>query len=129
MLKDSFGQWTFPKGHVRRYERLEEGAAREVREELGIEEMIYRCELGSIDIWFRDRYVHKGRLIHKFIHYYLFEAKPETRLRVPKSQKVGEKIHAVAWIPIEEVTARSNYKDMKPIIKKAFDYLKEQNKL
>lgn len=120
MLKDSFGKWTFPKGHVRRGESYEDAAKREVNEEMGVENMHLKKALGHIDIWFRDRYVFKGRLIHKYIHYFLFEVPPNARLRRPKIQSTGEKIQAVAWIPVKEVQERSNYKDMKPIIKEAF---------
>jgi 8-oxo-dGTP pyrophosphatase MutT (NUDIX family) len=121
MLKDSFGKWTFPKGHVRRGEAYEKGAEREIMEETGLREMTLKKPLGKIDIWFRDRYVYKGRLIHKFIHYYLFEAPPGARLQAPKIEATGERIHGVAWVPAALIYKRSNYKDMKPIIKLALD--------
>ncbi len=126
MLKDSFGKWTFPKGHVRRGEKYEDAAAREVHEEMGLEGLRLKESLGHIDIWFRDRYVFKGRLIHKFIHYFLFEAHPRARLVRPASTPQGEKIQAVYWVPIAEVQKRSNYKDMKPIIKHAFAILEQK---
>ena len=123
MLKDSFGKWTFPKGHVRRGESYEKAAEREVQEEMGLDRLRLKDSLGHIDIWFRDRYVFKGRLIHKYIHYFLFEAHPRARLKKPKVQEKGEKIQAVTWVPMTDVQQRSNYKDMKPIIKRAFAIL------
>lgn len=127
MLKDSFGKWTFPKGHVRRGESYAEGAEREIEEEMGLKNLEKRENLGHIDIWFRDRYVFKGRLIHKYIHYFLFESKPEARLFKPKPKRTGERIHAVVWVPISEVKKRSSYKDMKPIIDRAFAILEKKN--
>jgi 8-oxo-dGTP pyrophosphatase MutT (NUDIX family) len=128
LLKDSFGKWTFPKGHVRRGETNEQGAAREIREEMGIRELRLKMPLGSIDIWFRDRYVYRGKLIHKYIHYFLFETPSYTKLRMPRPVAGGEKIQAVRWIPLVEVQQTSTYKDMKPIIKKAVLALEELDK-
>ena len=116
MLKDSFGKWTFPKGHVRRGESYEHAAEREIFEEMGLSELRLKRRLGTIDIWFRDRFVFKGLLIHKFIHYYLFEAAPSARLRLPKQQVEGEKIQDVAWVPIAEVGTRSTYRDLARVI-------------
>ncbi len=123
MLKDSYGKWTFPKGHVRRGESHEKAAEREVGEEMGIHNMHRIKKLGTIDIWFRDRFVFKGKLIHKYIHYFLFEVTDNIRLRPPKPKKGGEKIQGVAWVPAQDVMNRSNYKDMKTIIHRAFDHL------
>jgi 8-oxo-dGTP pyrophosphatase MutT (NUDIX family) len=123
MVKDSYGKWTFPKGHVRRGESFQDAAAREVEEEVGLSNLRFVRKLDTIDIWFRDRYVYKGKLIHKFIHFFLFTAHPRARLRKPEIKETGEKIRGVAWVSAQEVMKRSNYKDMKPIIKKALDYL------
>jgi ADP-ribose pyrophosphatase YjhB (NUDIX family) len=124
MLKDSYGKWTFPKGHVQKDESYQQGAEREILEEMGVKNLKLVKKLGTIDIWFRDRFVFKGRLIHKFIHYYLFEVKDNIRLEKPKPKKGGEKIQAVAWVPADQVIKRSNYKDMKPIIRRAFETLR-----
>lgn len=126
MVRDSYGKWTFPKGHVRRGEAYRAAAKREVAEETGIENVRYRADLGRIDIWFRDRYVHKGRLIHKFIYYYLLEAPEGVQIRVPKSKETGENILEVAWVPIDVVAKQSSYRDMRPIMKKAFGYLRKR---
>ena len=123
MLKDSYGKWTFPKGHVKRGEKYEEAARREVGEELGVEKLNFIMPLGHIDIWFRDRFVFKGKLIHKYIHYYLFEVKDHVRLERPKPVTGGERIQAVAWVDARDAVKRSNYKDMRPILDKAFKYL------
>ena len=39
LMKDSYGKWTFPKGHVEAGEDIEEAAARETLEELGLREI------------------------------------------------------------------------------------------
>lgn len=124
MLKDSYGKWTFPKGHVMRGEKYEEAAKREVGEEMGIFNTSLIMPLGHIDIWFRDRFVFKGKLIHKYIHYYLFEVKEHARLERPEIIEGGERIQAVAWVEARDAVRRSNYKDMRPILERAFRHLK-----
>ncbi len=119
MVIDSYGKWAFPKGHVRPGERYRQTAIREIREEMGLGNLKYIAKLDHIDIWFRDRFVHKGLLIHKYIYYFLFEASPEATIRPPKPQSQGETIRGVAWVPAEELLTRSSYRDMVGIIKKA----------
>ena len=60
MMQDPYEKWTFPKGRVESGEALEEAAARETLEELGLEQIRLFESLGKIDIWFRDRYEKVG---------------------------------------------------------------------
>lgn len=120
MMKDSYGKWTFPKGHVEPGEELAEAAARETIEELGLSEIRLLEELGKIDIWFRDRFVKKGALIHKDIHYFLFVAPPNATL----SPQVSEHIQEAAWVPIRQVTGRSFYPDLEPVVRRALVYVR-----
>lgn len=118
LMKDSYGKWTFPKGHVEVGEDIEEAAARETLEELGLQEVRLLEYLGKIDIWFRDKFQTKGRLIHKDIHYYLFETPAHAQLAPDPSQHVTE----AKWVPIGKVTKTSSYEDMVPIVKAALDF-------
>lgn len=122
MIKDPYGKWTFPKGHVRRGESLNEAAVRECMEETGVHDLSFKRKLGTIDIWFRDRFVFKGRLIHKYIHYFLFEAPTTARVHLPRHHE-GEKIQEVAWIPLADIPMRSTYKDLKDIVRRAISVI------
>lgn len=126
MMKDSYGKWAFPKGHVRRRQResYQKAARREIAEELGLHDLKLHSSLGQIDIWFRDRFVFRGKLVHKFIHYFLFEAPARARLVKPQSKDKGEKIQAVIWVPIDQLEERSSYQDMRPVIKRALRQLR-----
>lgn len=120
VMKDSYGKWTFPKGHVEVGEDVEEAAARETLEELGLDEVRLLEYLGKIDIWFRDKFHKRGQLINKDIHFYLFEAPEESELR-PDPQ---EHAYEAKWIQISKVEKTSNYSDMIPIVKKAVELVK-----
>jgi ADP-ribose pyrophosphatase YjhB (NUDIX family) len=119
MVVDSYGKWAFPKGHVRHEERYKDAAVREIKEEMGLFGLRHLARLDTIDIWFRDRFVHKGKLVHKYIHYFLFEAPREAELVRPEPKEKGEMINDVAWVPAQELLSRSSYRDMVGIIKKA----------
>lgn len=124
MMKDPYGKWTFPKGHVEEGEAIEEAAARETLEELGLEQVRLLEELGKIDIWFRDQYQKKGKLIHKDIHYFLFETPGNANLHPdPKEHVVDAK-----WVPLAGVFKESSYPDMVPILLRAAQHLKTLKK-
>jgi ADP-ribose pyrophosphatase YjhB (NUDIX family) len=120
MVMDSYGKWAFPKGHARSGEVYEKTALREISEEIGLSDLKCIAKLGTIDIWFRDRFVRPGLLVHKYIYYFLFEAPTDAVLHLPQAQDDGENIRDVAWVASNEVFRTSSYRDMIPIIKKAF---------
>lgn len=120
MLKDSYGHWTFPKGHLEQGETTRVAAMREIEEEMGLRKLKPLAKLGTIDIWFRDRFVFKGKLIHKYIHYFLFEAPQNATLRKPEpTSPEGEKIRAVKWVPINQLRKKSSYQDLIVIVDRA----------
>jgi 8-oxo-dGTP pyrophosphatase MutT (NUDIX family) len=119
LMLDSYGKWAFPKGHVERGESVEEAAARETLEELGLIEIRLLESLGTIDIWFRDRYEKKGVLIHKDIHYFLFETKPNAELH-PDAR---EHAYDAKWVRPESLLEASSYSDMVPVLRRALAYV------
>lgn len=121
MMQDSYGKWTFPKGHVEKGEDLEEAGARETLEELGLEEIRLLDYLGKIDIWFRDQYKQKGKLIHKDIHYFLFETRPNAKLFPDPDEHVQD----AKWVPLKQVMKVSSYEDMRGIIEEALRLVKQ----
>ncbi len=128
MIKDSYGRWTFPKGHIESNETLEETARREIAEETGLDEhqLIKRTELGDIEYWFtspyaRDRAQAKDKgpvTIHKFVTYYLFELSNEVELIA----QPGE-VEAVDWVPLDELLKRNEYEDNIGAIKRTLNWL------
>ena len=125
-ISDSTKKWTFPKGHIDRGESVERAAARESEEEMGLRNLRILRRLGKIDIWFIDRFVHKGALIHKYIYYVLLQAPRGARLKTPPRPKRGEPIFSVRWVPIEQALKLSSYKDVRPVLEKAIAMLKRR---
>ncbi|HEU4879502.1 MAG TPA: NUDIX domain-containing protein, partial [Gemmatimonadaceae bacterium] len=61
VIRDSYQNWGFPKGHIEAEEAPSAAALREVSEETGLSDLSLRGEIHTIDWYFRFR----GRLIHK----------------------------------------------------------------
>lgn len=110
LIRDSYRNWGFPKGHLEPDEQPEAAALREVREETGIEELTIRAEVGAIDWYFRFR----GALVHKICHFYLMEAST-ARTRPQRD----EGITACRWLPLDEARARISYQNARTMLDRA----------
>jgi len=70
LIKDSYDNWGFPKGHLENGESPAEAATRETVEETGLSRLVLQGPIRVIDWHFRFR----GRHIHKYCHFFLFES-------------------------------------------------------
>ncbi|PYP41662.1 MAG: hypothetical protein DMD43_05675 [Gemmatimonadetes bacterium] len=70
LIRDSYDNWGFPKGHLEEGESPAEAAMRETAEETGLHDLRLHGPIRVIDWHFRFR----GRYIHKFCHFFLFES-------------------------------------------------------
>jgi 8-oxo-dGTP pyrophosphatase MutT (NUDIX family) len=110
LIRDSYQNWGFPKGHLESGERAEDAAVREVREETGLPEVALRGELTTIDWYFRFR----GRLIHKICHFYLMEtAHAET------SPQGAEGITACQWVDYDAASSAISYANARLVLRRA----------
>ena len=114
LIRDSYANWGFPKGHLESGERAEDAALREVREETGLSELALRGTIDTIDWYFRFR----GRLIHKVCHFYLMETSSATT-----SPQHAEGITACRWSPFEEAQTIISYSNAREILRRAQDML------
>jgi 8-oxo-dGTP pyrophosphatase MutT (NUDIX family) len=110
LIRDSYQNWGFPKGHLEKGELPEAAALREVSEETGLNDLVVRGELATIDWHFRFR----GKLIHKICHFFLME----TGNAVTSPQR-EEGITACKWEPIDEALALISYANAREVLQRA----------
>ncbi len=99
--------WSLPKGHVEVGETTEAAAIREVHEETGIEGTVV-APLGVIDFWFMA----EDRRVHKTVHHFLLTA------HGGELSDADREVVEVAWVPLDEVSARLAYADERKLMEK-----------
>jgi 8-oxo-dGTP pyrophosphatase MutT (NUDIX family) len=110
LIRDSYDNWGFPKGHVERDEAPERAALREVEEETGLGGLVLRDAIETIDWYFRFR----KRLIHKVCHFYLMQSeRSETR------PQLEEGITECSWLPLGEALERISYANARGVLERA----------
>lgn len=114
IIRDSYQNWGFPKGHLESQEDPVDAALREVAEETGLETLLVRAELGVIDWFFRFR----GRTIHKFCHFFLFES-PQG----DPTPQLAEGITECRWEPYERAHEMITYTNARDVLVRAGERL------
>jgi 8-oxo-dGTP pyrophosphatase MutT (NUDIX family) len=112
LIRDSYRNWGFPKGHLENGETADAAAVREVEEETGLSGLRLRGAIETIDWYFRFR----GRLIHKVCHFYLME----TESAVTSPQR-AEGITACRWEPYERASTLVSYENARAVLRRAHD--------
>lgn len=110
LIRDSYRNWGFPKGHLEQNELPDAAALREVREETGIDDVELSGVIDTIDWFFRFR----GRLVHKVCHFYLMM----TRTSSTTPQR-AEGITACRWATFEDATAMVSYVNAREVLTQA----------
>ena len=114
LIRDSYKNWGFPKGHLEAGEQPEDAAMREVAEETGLGDLAVRGAIDTIDWRFRFR----GRLIHKICHFYLMETAETTT-----SPQRAEGITACRWLPFNEAEAAVSYANARNVLRRVHEML------
>lgn len=110
IIRDSYKNWGFPKGHLEVDEPPELAALREVQEETGLDDLALRGEIDTIDWYFRFR----GRLIHKVCHFYLMES-----ASADTSPQREEGITACRWAPMADAMQSISYANARTVLERA----------
>ena len=110
LIRDSYRNWGFPKGHLEDSEPPEAAALREVAEETGLTDLVLRGVIEKIDWHFRFR----GQPIHKVCHFFLMET-----AEAATSPQRAEGITACRWLPFEEAEALISYANARDVLRHA----------
>ena len=112
LIRDSYHNWGFPKGHLEAGEGPDEAAVREVQEETGLAELQLDGAIETIDWFFRFR----GKLVHKVCHFYLMRTE-NTRTKPQRE----EGITACRWARFEDATRLISYANARAVLTRAND--------
>jgi 8-oxo-dGTP pyrophosphatase MutT (NUDIX family) len=110
LIRDSYDNWGFPKGHLERGEAPESAALREVAEETGLAALRLVGAVETIDWFFRFR----GRLIHKVCHFFLMETN-----QVETTPQRAEGITACRWESYDEAVRLISYANARDVLRRA----------
>lgn len=110
LIRDPYGNWGLPKGHVEEEETLADTARREVEEETGLALLDIEHDLPRIDWYFRQR----GRLIHKYCHFFLMRCSGG---RVTPATEEG--ISSCVWLSFDDATRTISYDNAREVLRAA----------
>jgi 8-oxo-dGTP pyrophosphatase MutT (NUDIX family) len=112
LIKDSYDNWGFPKGHLEEGELPADAALRETREETGLHDLALHGPIRIIDWHFRFR----GRYIHKFCHFFLLES--------PAADAVPQRDEGITdcrWCTLEEALKDLSYENARGVLRRGGD--------
>lgn len=110
LIKDPYGNWGLPKGHLEGSENPEQAGLREVEEETGLLDLTLGPKLSTIGWYFRL----KGRLIHKHCTFFLMTS--DTGDPVPEE---AEGITDCVWLPLMEAIDSIGYENAREVLRGA----------
>jgi 8-oxo-dGTP pyrophosphatase MutT (NUDIX family) len=108
LIKDSYGRWALPKGHIEKGESSEQAALREISEETGLKQLTAVAKLGQVKYFYNL----KGENIFKMVVFFLVEAK-DTEL------KHEWEIKDAKWFSPDDALETIEYANSKALMKKA----------
>jgi 8-oxo-dGTP pyrophosphatase MutT (NUDIX family) len=116
LLKYSAGHWDFPKGNIENGEDETQAAYREIREETGIENVVF---LKGFERKVTYNYRRKQNLVRKEVIFFL--AKADSQRVILSNEHI-----AYSWNKFDNALAKLTYKTAKDILINANNFLKNK---
>ena len=112
LIKDRFGYWTWPKGHLENDETPQEAALREIAEETGISNLAIIDEIGE------QKYSCSSGTskVLKTVHIFLMEASGSDAIKVQT-----EEISSAEWVSPDEAIKKIGYDGSRDMLNKALE--------
>jgi len=109
LIKDSYGHWTWAKGHIEEGESPEEAAVREISEETGLSKVKIIGLLGKQEYYF----TFNDKKIFKTVHVFLLNADVEEKIVVQT-----EEIQEAVWCSPEDALNTIEYEGSRALLEK-----------
>jgi 8-oxo-dGTP diphosphatase len=117
LVEDSYGQWTWAKGHIEEGESPEQAAVREVSEETGLVDLQIVEKLGKQEYYFTL----SGKNIFKTVHIFLIKASAGEELNIQVSE-----IQDAGWFSPEEAVEKIEYDGSRSLLEKGIVVFREK---
>ena len=118
LIRDRYGNWGFPKGHLERGERADSAALREVMEETGLRAVSVLGAIETIEWRFRFR----GALIHKNCQFFLMES---TSAAITPQRSEG--ITTCRWVTLDDAQEMIRYDNARAVLRHAHEMLSSRD--
>jgi len=117
LIQYGWGHWEFPRGLIEKGESLEETARREIKEEVGIEDIEF---IPGFKEWIKFFFKLKEKNIMKIATFLLTETKN-------KEVKLSHEHKDYTWLEYEEASKKLTFKNSREVLKKADDFLQRKS--
>jgi len=107
LIRDGYGNWGFPKGHVEVGETDAQTARREIEEETGISDLELKRDLGTIKWEFRR----PEGVVQKICRLFLFESSAGD-----PCPQLEEGITRADWVKLEHAVGRISYQNTRDML-------------